>query len=460
MSKRAKRGANARGGRAVRTASAAEQRVLEAALKAYRTSKAVLAAAHDPVSSARAFEAVFAATDEVAQTIVKAAEEALADDEEPAEFRDADRRFVRVLHSERTLHSTRGPIRVRRALYRDAAARNSPTRCPYDERRGVMPGGYLPGLGKAVVKAVARMPAAAAADLLADATGHRLALTTMKDLTAAVGAALRGEADARFACVFAHDAVPAAARTLVICADGIHVPIRVEGYKQAMVATLTFLDADGVRLDTIYLGEMPEAGKAAIMARVKAEVAAILRQRPDLQTEVVIDGAKDLREHLVALFPDALHVTDFFHVIEHVAAALQLLFPTDDARRHAERTRWCHALKHEVGTADRLHAWLWAAAARADEPLTRWAREQVEGHAEYVFGQRDFLIYPQAANDGMALGSGVVEAGCKTLATQRLKVSGAKWSRDGGAAILHLRELLLSDRFERAFAFHQAGYAA
>ncbi|MEZ4339572.1 MAG: hypothetical protein R3B82_23360 [Sandaracinaceae bacterium] len=60
-----------------------------------------------------------------------------------------------------------------------------------------------------------------------------------------------------------------------------------------------------------------------------------------------------------------------------------------------------------------------------------------------------------------ALGSGVVEASCKTLVTQRLKVSGASWSREGAGGVLYLRSLLQSDRFDHAFAFRQATrYAA
>ena len=55
-----------------------------------------------------------------------------------------------------------------------------------------------------------------------------------------------------------------------------------------------------------------------------------------------------------------------------------------------------------------------------------------------------------------SIGSGVVEAACKTLVTQRLKVSGASWSREGAGGVLYLRSLLQSDRFADGFAFRQA----
>jgi hypothetical protein len=170
----------------------------------------------------------------------------------------------------------------------------------------------------------------------------------------------------------------------------------------------------------------------------------------------VIDGAADLRDHLRTRFPNALHLTDFFHVAEHVAEALRLLFPDDETRRAAERARWLHKLKHKQGTWWRLRAWLRHEAAREHQPLAPYDRREVDKHAEYLFNQAPFLRYPKAVNDNAAIGSGVVEAACKTLVTQRLKVSGARWNRPGAAAVLHVRSLVQSARFDTAFAFHQA----
>ena len=105
------------------------------------------------------------------------------------------------------------------------------------------------------------------------------------------------------------------------------------------------VDADGEPLrrgagiNATRIAEMPEAGKQTIMARIEREVGALVAQRPDLEIEVVIDGAPDLRTHLLERFPKARHLTDFFHVAEHLAAALRLLFPDDDARRAIERAR-------------------------------------------------------------------------------------------------------------------------
>jgi hypothetical protein len=377
------------------------------------------------------------------------------DEEEPAEgeqrrVSEHGRTWVRVLISVATYMTVRGPITISRGLYREAGVRNGPTRCLYEERRGMDRSGYDPILAELVTEAIARMPSEAASAMLSKALGFRLAPSTMKKVTTRIGTDLRALQAELFALSLARDEIPAVARTLVISTDGLHVPIRKEGFKQAMVATISLLDAAGDRLQTRYIGEMPEAGKATIMARIKQEASAILRARPDLVSEVVIDGARDLRDDLLRLFPDALHVTDFFHVAEHLADALGHLFPADEERRQQERVRWCDALKHETGAVRELHAWLWAQAKEPANGCSNWRRTEVEKHAEYLWGQQDFIQYVAAANDNMALGSGVVEAGGKVLFAQRLKVSGALWSRHGGAAITYIRELVMSGRLDRA----------
>jgi len=59
---------------------------------------------------------------------------------------------------------------------------------------------------------------------------------------------------------------------------------------------------------------------------------------------------------------------------------------------------------------------------------------------------------------GFPIGSGIVEAACKTLVAQRLKLSGMRWSRAGAQAILTARGWDQSDRFEQAWALLAATY--
>ncbi len=442
-----------------------EARVMEAARRAYRLAKEKLHEARDPASSKEAYEAVWEATDDIGKAMVESVEEEEAE-EDPDVFVDEHGvRWKAVTEDARTYHTLRGPIRVKRKRHR--AVRNGPTRCLFEERRGVMVRGTMPDLGEAILRTYANVPGDEAARLLTTLTGHAISPSRIKRFVVDESTALLEQEHELFDAILATRAVPPDARTLVISVDALSLRLREEGFKQATVATLTMLDAEGEPVrrgsgtHTIRIAQMPEAGKATIMSRVEREVRALVAQRPDLVLEVVVDGATDLRTHLLERFPEARHLTDFFHVAEHLAAALRLLFPSDDARRAAERARWCHKLKHKRGTPWRLWRWLRDEMQREDDPVSPWARSEIEKHAEYIYNQREWMKYPQAVEAKAALGSGPVEAACKTLVTQRLKVSGASWSRKGAAGVLYLRSLLQSDRFDEGFAFRQATrYAA
>ena len=61
------------------------------------------------------------------------------------------------------------------------------------------------------------------------------------------------------------------------------------------------------------------------------------------------------------------------------------------------------------------------------------------------------MRYAALRAQNLPIGSGVVEAACKTLVSQRLKRSGMRWRHTGGQAILTFRALCQSERFERAW---------
>ena len=78
----------------------------------------------------------------------------------------------------------------------------------------------------------------------------------------------------------------------------------------------------------------------------------------------------------------------------------------------------------------------------------------------YFRRNRQRMDYAAAVLCDLPIGSGVVEAACKTLATQRLKRSGMRWRHEGGQAILTLRGLVQSHRFEQAWTMLSANYRA
>ena len=87
--------------------------------------------------------------------------------------------------------------------------------------------------------------------------------------------------------------------------------------------------------------------------------------------------------------------------------------------------------------------------------------KRVETELAYFRKHRHRMRYQRFADEGLPIGSGVVEAACKTLVTQRMKQSGMRWGEDGGQAILTVRGWTQSgDRFDRAWAMLAATYQA
>ena len=78
-------------------------------------------------------------------------------------------------------------------------------------------------------------------------------------------------------------------------------------------------------------------------------------------------------------------------------------------------------------------------------------RKRIGEVLRYFRHNRHRMRYAQAKARHLPIGSGVVEAACKSLVSQRLKCSGMRWRHDGGQAILTLRALVRSERFEPAW---------
>jgi hypothetical protein len=69
------------------------------------------------------------------------------------------------------------------------------------------------------------------------------------------------------------------------------------------------------------------------------------------------------------------------------------------------------------------------------------------------------MHYALYLQQGWPIGSGVVEAACKTLVTQRMKQSGMSWGQRGGQAILTLRSLIQSDRWNQAWPLVRTSFS-
>jgi hypothetical protein len=78
-------------------------------------------------------------------------------------------------------------------------------------------------------------------------------------------------------------------------------------------------------------------------------------------------------------------------------------------------------------------------------------RKRLETQLTYFRNQHQRMHYAEYLRQGLPIASGVIEASCKTLVSQRMKQSGMAWTQTGGQAILTLRSVIQSDRWHPAW---------
>ena len=174
------------------------------------------------------------------------------------------------------------------------------------------------------------------------------------------------------------------------------------------------------------------------------EVNSCLAERPDLKVVKVADGAKDNWTFLSGELPDGEEVIDFYHAAGHLDTALAAAYGDTHPKRRAQFEKLRHVLVEDDKGVEKVIRSL----VHLRDTYPR--RKKIARELKYFRHNRHRMRYAVLKKQGLPIGSGVTEAACKTLATQRLKRSGMRWGEQGGQAILSFRALVQSNRFERA----------
>lgn len=228
--------------------------------------------------------------------------------------------------------------------------------------------------------------------------------------------------------------------TVAVSLDGAMIPMAdSEGYREAMVGTLSFYDHDGERRHTIYLAAAPEYGKQTFNERLAREIARAKQRYPEARYLGIADGAASnwafLDQHTDR------QLIDFFHATEYIGKLAQARWPQRGAedKRAAWQHAQCHRLKHDRGVIDELVAQ--AAQLSRRSSLSQTMRADAYSAWTYFNNHRGQMDYPGFLAEGLPIGSGVTEAACKSLVKQRLCASGMRWKETGAKIVLSLRAL-------------------
>jgi hypothetical protein len=355
-----------------------------------------------------------------------------------------------------------GTITLWRMLYQDVHG-VEPSIFPLEIRLGLEAGRATPALAERATRAAVTLPQDAVLAALRDDHGVRWSVASLRAVIAGVAAGMGAhrhdaQVDRLLSWLEQADRSSGARKpVLAVGRDGLMLPIRGQAcYREGAAATVSIYDRRGRRLGTVYLGRMPEPGQETLSGRLTALIEAVLHRwtGPPPRLAYITDGGalqaryyrRVLRRMRDPHHPDRRlrwqWVIDYYHASGYITRLAEALFSDARAGSNWARKmgRW---LKEKPrGIYRVLHS---AAAIRRRRIIASAAkRELYRGAYTYLRKRMRFLDYRGYRRDHLPIGSGVTEAACKTVFTQRMKQSGMTWKGGSGQWIVDLRVIHLS----------------
>ena len=338
--------------------------------------------------------------------------------------------------SPKTYQTPYGTVEVERNVYQNS--RGGKTFIPLEKSARIIRSS-TPRFAKQITHKYACMNAGEVRADLSDNHGRTISRNALQQLAESVGgiAQLKEES-----WRYQTPALDKSVKTVVCSLDGAYLLTVNDGWREAMVGTLSLYDAEGERQHTTYFGAAPEYGKADFLKRYKQELAHIRSLYPKALYIGTADGAASnwtfLCQHTDR------QILDYYHASEYLAKASHAAYPQKTAK--LKRDEWlterCHQLKHEPGAAGHLLEELKGLSNKRS--LSRTVRDDLVASITYFDNQSDRMDYATHTQEKLPIGSGVTEAACKTLVKQRFCCSGMRWKDTGIKVVMSLRSLVLT----------------
>jgi hypothetical protein len=255
--------------------------------------------------------------------------------------------------------------------------------------------------------------------------------------------------------------------TLAVGRDGVNVPLRHRAWKEGATATVSVLDRRGKRLGTVYLGQMPESGQGTLTQQLTTLLQDILRhvESQSLRLVYVSDDGyhpSDYYHSVLRQMHDPrrpwrtlewIRIVDYYHACLYIRQLADALFGPGVKGR-----RWAHQMRTQLKTqSDGLMRVLQSASALRRQHGVWGNPKNYDQAYAYLKKRRHWMCYKHYSSQRLPIGSGITEAACKTVFTQRLKRSGMSWTGSGGQVIVDLRVIWLSGIWDQV---HQAYLAS
>lgn len=308
--------------------------------------------------------------------------------------------------------------------------------------------------------------------------------TAMLHTNEGFGTIWKQHGEAILAKVREKEVVPAKTHAVVVSLDGVNVLMNERGkkrgrkrhrplenpseetptsYQNAMVGSVSVYrrpekeEKGAQRLASRYVARMPKEEFPEFKTALEAEVTATFSKLPARCHKIVIvDGSRALWKYVKArpLYKRCLALVDFWHAAEYLAKAAAAAYGEEKYESQGWFRKWKEALLKEKGAAKR--------ALRSMDYLLKSLNLRGKRRTDLLAAKRFFrnnlkrMNYAWFQSRNLPVGSGVVEAACKSIVKARMCQSGMRWTKQGGETILSLRSVIKSNRWDACWKEYQA----
>jgi hypothetical protein len=328
-----------------------------------------------------------------------------------------------------TLH---GPQSLRRAYYYCGACRRG--FCPLDRQMGIGRGQCSVSVCALLTRFASYLPFATAAQEMEAVCGIRLSSGTVRSCAQAVGRQLEAEWAVQEQHLREQKAAPSPVRPsqLHLSMDGVLIRVGKE-WKEVKLASAYQVGTRGGVQRVGYCASL--SCSRAFGPRMRA-LAHGEGAHNCARTAFVADGGAWIWQEVGKYFPRSVQILDFYHVTEHLWVVARTRFGETNAEQKQTASVWMSRQKERL-LANQVSEVI--ADVAGWEASTAAAQEVQRRELEYLREHRERMRYQTLREQGYHIGSGVIEAGCKSVVQGRFKGAGMRWSPDGAQAMLQVR---------------------
>jgi len=387
--------------------------------------------------------------------------------------------YRRKLISEKRIMSVFGPLKINRRLYqRDKGGK---THSPLDTMWG-MEGEYAtPEVREAALFTVAHVTTKETEAILKKCASFHPSATAIQNMAIRAGSIIGNNEKVLNEEIRNDEKAPVGTRVLVGSLDGVNILLNEPGpqkgrpkerpggtsgesktsYRNAMVGSVSFYGDvlpekhTPERLQSRYTAQMPEEKWPTLKARFENEFD---HAKTIVESEVIkvilCDGHKSIWNYvdLNPFYNDCKKLVDFYHASEHLSRAAEALFGGSNPDARDWYDCWYDKLLEKKGAVGGLIRSI--DYYRKVLKLSKSRKSDILKERTYFRNNKKRMTYAEFINMGLPIGSGPVEAACKTIVKTRMCRSGMRWSREGGQHILQLRTYLKSKRWDSFWSNH------